>query len=40
MTEIDALLQREFESLFGPVARNQAATDNFPQPGRGLSAWR
>jgi lipoyl(octanoyl) transferase len=28
MTEIDALLQREFESLFGPVARNHAATDN------------
>src|SRR5262249_27251021 len=28
MTEIDALLQREFERLFGPVARNQAATDN------------
>ena len=40
MTEIDALLQREFESLFGPVARNHAATDNFPQPDRGLSAWR
>src|SRR5262249_49993820 len=28
MTEIDALLQREFERLFGPVARNHAGTDN------------
>ncbi len=28
MTEIDAVLRQEFEPLFGPVARDHAATDS------------